>query len=277
MSDPTRMCEVCGASANLRDVGRGSLWQCTACSHVMRDLDLCAPRRADAWGGSGIGERVRVDRTYRRVRTLVRSARVRRVLDVGCGDGALLRRFHDDGAEVVGCDPGMLGRPLDATLDAQGALHACTLDELGDVGDFDLVLAVHVIEHLPTPNLQPLLNRVRPGGYFYAITPAADSRQIQRYGSAWWMLDDPTHVRFYSADSLARAAVAAGAQAAIIGRPRDDSLLCDGLSFSNSVSDRGVPLATAIGLAAAAPLVVRRAVSATWSPVIDVLAVRAGD
>ncbi|MCX6459058.1 MAG: class I SAM-dependent methyltransferase [Actinobacteria bacterium] len=216
---------------------------------------------------------MRVDLTYRRLRRRLRGLRIDRVLDVGCGDGALLRRFLDDGADVVGCDPGLLGRPVDERVSQLSAVHACTLDELPDSEPFDLVLAVHVVEHLPTavPAWQSLLHRTRPGGTVYAVTPAADSGQLDAFEDAWWMLDDPTHVRFYSGDSLAQAALAAGAAAVVIRRPRDDSLMCEGMSVGNWLSDKGVSarVASTLGLLSAPVFAGRRMVNSKWSPVIE--------
>jgi len=273
MSGTDRSCEVCGGPLIPWVLAAGELGRCEACGHVRRDLDLLPARRAEAWGGSGIGERLRVSLTYRRLRARLRGTRIDRVLDVGCGDAALLRHFLDDGAQVVGCDPGMLGRPVDPEVGARGAVHPCTLEELPDLGTFDLVLAVHVVEHLPSavPAWESLLARARRGGTVYAITPAADSAQLGTFGAAWWMLDDPTHVRFYSEDSLARAALAAGAAAVVVRRPRDDSLMCEGMSAANAAVDRGVPerLTGALGYLAAPALVVRRLAAPRWSPVLE--------
>ncbi len=72
------------------------------------------------------------------------------------------------------------------------------------VESFDLVVAIHVIEHLSDPRL--VLNRclqaLRPGVIFYSVTPNGASASLRLFKDAWWLLEDPTHLRFFSPRSV---------------------------------------------------------------------------
>ena len=101
----------------------------------------------------------------------------------------------------------------------------------------DLVYGIHVLEHVVDPHiaLRASYDLLRPGGRASFITPAGDSSGVERYGAAWWMLEDPTHVRFFSEHSLRRAAEAAGLVDIEIRRPVLDSLSADAASLVRRV------------------------------------------
>jgi SAM-dependent methyltransferase len=95
-----------------------------------------------------------------------------RVLDLGGGDGsialALLDALGVTEAEVVVVDSVPLACPARA---GWSIAQAETLDEAEGV--FSIVLASAILEHLPLPGdaLDACLDRVAPGGLFYARTP----------------------------------------------------------------------------------------------------------
>lgn len=102
-----------------------------------------------------------------------------RVLSVGPGNGMLdlplLEELARAGVPVdyVGVDPNRVAvdrfRDGFAELAPPGVslhLNACGVEELGDVGSFDLIHAVHSLYYLPDPAgaLSRLLGMLRPGG-----------------------------------------------------------------------------------------------------------------
>ena len=122
---------------------------------------------------------------------------------------------------------------------------------------------------------------LRPGGRASFITPAGDSTGVERYGAAWWMLEDPTHIRFFSADSLARAAAKAGFVDIRVRRLLLDSLSVDAASLARAVRrgprPRGVLGSRRVLAAAVAsvPLVVgQRLVSPRSRPTLQLIARR---
>lgn len=87
-----------------------------------------------------------------------------RVLDVGCGDGATVRRMSARGADVIGVD----GVPQD---DPFIITHDYTTGPSPIVGDFDLVWSCEFVEHVDAryvENFLPDLAR----GRFLAMTHA---------------------------------------------------------------------------------------------------------
>lgn len=209
----------------------GVLERCATCGHLLRDLDRAPAHHRDlAYGGEPRLDRVRLDLTYR---SLVRGGRPGSVFEIGYGTGEMLRRFLDDGAQVAGVDPDQLLLDVDPRVRAAGDLHRGTVETLTEAGQHDLVVGIHVLEHVedPAAALAGARRLARPGGRVVMLTPAGDSTGVERYGSAWWMLEDPTHRRFFTADSLARAATAAGLVDVQVTRLPLDSLSVDAASL----------------------------------------------
>jgi ubiquinone/menaquinone biosynthesis C-methylase UbiE len=102
-----------------------------------------------------------------------------RVLDVGCGPGALARHLARQGCAVVGvdADPAMVARAeeLAAGLPGaefrQGSVLALPFAD----GEFDLVTATNVVFLLPEPaaGLREMARVCKPGGRVAMLNPAA--------------------------------------------------------------------------------------------------------
>jgi 2-polyprenyl-3-methyl-5-hydroxy-6-metoxy-1,4-benzoquinol methylase len=98
-----------------------------------------------------------------------------RVLDLGCGDGALAARMAAQGAVVTGVDPSpaAIERAREAHPDMTWALPA--EDGRLPVGDasFDVVTCVNVLQHVA--DTQMLMSEARrvlvPGGLFVTAVP----------------------------------------------------------------------------------------------------------
>ena len=125
----------------------------------------------------------------------------RRVLDLGCRDGALTQAYVE-GNEVVGVDA-----DREALADAERLgieTHWADLDQPLDFPDesFDVVLAGELLEHLRDPErLVSEIRRVlRPGGTFVASVPNA----YRLKGRLRFLIgrapeSDPTHLQMFSA------------------------------------------------------------------------------
>lgn len=96
-------------------------------------------------------------------------ANARRALDVGCGDGVIARALASRGAEVLGIDisPRMIDLArsrTDRSLAVEYRQADVMTDDLPD-GEFDVVVAVSMVHHLPLDVIVPRLARlVAPGG-----------------------------------------------------------------------------------------------------------------
>jgi SAM-dependent methyltransferase len=128
----------------------------------------------------------------------------RRVLDLGCRDGALTRAYAE-GNDVVGVDA-----DKEALAEAQKLgieTRWADLDEPlpFEDGSFDVVVAGELLEHLRDPGrLVAEARRVlRPGGTFVASVPNAYRLKNRlRFLAGRKPEDDPTHLQMFSADDV---------------------------------------------------------------------------
>jgi SAM-dependent methyltransferase len=148
------------------------------------------------------------------------------VLELGFGRGILLSAFLREGHRVTGIDPGTLEAEVSDELRQRGTIHVQPAEDVElTEGAFDLVYAVHVVEHLQDPAaVFALVHRaLRPGGLFYLMTPNGGSAGLRVFRSAWWNLEDPTHVRFFTPRSVGLMLREAGFRRGRIRMPRWDS------------------------------------------------------
>jgi SAM-dependent methyltransferase len=281
----SRQCEVCGASVRdwvLR--GGGVLFRCPDCGHVERDLTACpAGARDVGYGGDPGLDAARLRLTERRLRALVPGGRS--VFEIGYGSGALLRRFLDAGWSVAGVDKGQLEVGVDAEVTRRGRLERGELETVPAAGEHDLVAGVHVLEHLrdPAAGLAAAYRLLRPGGTLALVTPTADSLGPDWFGDSWWLLEDPTHLRFFSPDSARRALGRAGFTGVRVRRLLLDTLSMEAASLRRRVdrtprprgvlAERGTVLAALV----AAPITVAaRSALPRLRPSLELVAHRPG-
>ena len=138
------------------------------------------------------GARERLDRG---VYYLPAHKRGGKVLDIGCGSGAFLRKARHVGWEVAGAEPD----PDAAAAGAEEGLGVRQgfVDSFSDMeGRFDVVTASHVVEHVHDPRalLSAAFRLLKPGGQLFVDTPNLSSLAHQRFGSSWFSLDPPRHL-----------------------------------------------------------------------------------
>ena len=142
-----------------------------------------------------------------------------RLLEVGCGDGYLLRAAEARGYDVVGVDlSGAAAERARAGL-ARGRV---LVGELPNVdlpdGSFDVAVLADVIEHAHDPRLllESVWRRLKPGGLLLIATPATDSWSARLLGSQW-MEFKVEHLSYFSRPSLRSVLWQTGFQAVRIG------------------------------------------------------------
>jgi SAM-dependent methyltransferase len=103
------------------------------------------------------------DRWWRGLDALILEALPRgsRIVDVGCGDGALVERLAEGGLDAVGVDPRAPDRPR---------LIQRSLEELEPPEPFDAACAVMSLHHADLARVIPTIARLlRPGGRLYVF------------------------------------------------------------------------------------------------------------
>lgn len=136
-----------------------------------------------------------------------------RLLDVGCGGGALLARMRSRGWEVEGID--IDEAALGVARAAGVPVTSATLEELAEENPlrrFDVITLDHVLEHLhdPVASLREARRLLRPGGILWLATPNLAALGHRTFGRSWMPLDPPRHLVLFSPGALARALAAAG-------------------------------------------------------------------
>lgn len=101
-----------------------------------------------------------------------------RVLDIGCGGGAIAARLVERGLTVTGLDPSP-----DQVARARALLPGATIHQVGaealpaDIGRFEAAIIVNALHHIPAglmrQTLENALSVLEPGGHLIICEPAA--------------------------------------------------------------------------------------------------------
>ncbi len=123
--------------------------------------------------------------------------------EVGCGNGGFLRVMQQQGWSVEGLEPGETGAEA---ARAQGLDVVCAQLESAPPPNQtpDLVAAWMVLEHLhdPLAGLERLRDWTKPGAYLAASVPNIESLEFSAFKGAWYALQLPTHLFFYTPKTL---------------------------------------------------------------------------
>lgn len=147
----------------------------------------------------------------RDVRHLPSPADGARLLDIGCGNGAFVRRALSLGYAAEGLE-------FDAQAVAAAVAQGLPVREgaLPDTGlpdaSYDVVTLSQVIEHLhdPMASLREIHRLLKPGGFFWLATPNMDAPGHSLFGADWRGLEPPRHLVLFSAKAMAMALESTG-------------------------------------------------------------------
>jgi SAM-dependent methyltransferase len=127
-----------------------------------------------------------------------------RVLDVGCGDGGFVDRIAAQGLDAVGIDP--------AAPDAPRLIQE-TIEQVGDIGDFDAICAFMSLHHADLePVFRALTHLLRP------------ERHLFVYEFAWDVYDERAATWLAAHDRSGADNSVAGWQAEHAGLHRGDTI-----------------------------------------------------
>ncbi|MGH2866690.1 MAG: class I SAM-dependent methyltransferase [Solirubrobacteraceae bacterium] len=193
-------CAWCGAHASPTGTALATCPVCRAATTYPAPSQAELERAYSAYrpvGGrfAGGGDRLLAFSRGTLARRLDRIAPPGPVLDVGSGDGSLLRALRARGREAVG---------LERTPGHDGALDQ-EIDGFDDrPGEWAAVVFWHSLEHLPDPAaaLDRAVTLLRPAGVVVIAVPNLSSWQARCFGDRWLHLDLPRHLVHLPASAL---------------------------------------------------------------------------
>jgi len=120
----------------------------------------------------------------------------RRVLDIGCSNGALLKHLGHDW-ERFGLEPS--AEAARVASERAIAMLGVTLDDLEDDQTFDAILAIDVLEHLTDPGtfIKQVASHLNPAGVFIGLTGDHGAWGWGLQGNTYWYAALPEHQVFY--------------------------------------------------------------------------------
>ncbi|MDG1571499.1 class I SAM-dependent methyltransferase [Robiginitalea sp. M366] len=123
-----------------------------------------------------------------------------RLLDLGAGTGAFVRKAREKGFEAQGMEPNAEARKqaLQKGVELHPDLHTIAAQK------FDVITLWHVLEHIPDLEVQLnwLQAHLEPGGLLVLALPNYQSWDARHYAGHWAGYDVPRHLWHFSRQGI---------------------------------------------------------------------------
>lgn len=208
-------CIACGAAA-WRALYH-ELVRCAACGFV-RAAELPPADALAALYGAGyfegeeyadyLGDREvhRINFRRRLEHIAAVSGPIESLYEIGCAHGLWLQTAAAHGIRAAGIDISgdavRHAREVEHVRAEAGAFEDATIAP----GEYQAFCLWDTLEHLAHPEryVARIADLLPPGGWFFATTGDIGSQAARRQGSHWRMIHPPTHLQYFSRDSVSR-------------------------------------------------------------------------
>jgi len=205
-----KKCPICnGPGDKERRVGKYSLLKCGVCRFVYAD----ATDEQIEQVNFNFGDSVKCH--YREVQSsidvlwfnrisasLTQGKEGLKVLDIGCGNGVLLRQFQKRGCICYGSDPSPWAQEYARQY---GYTLLPRIEEAGLApNSFDVITTTSTFEHVARPieHLKHIIAAVKEGGIIYLTVPNYGSLPIRLRLVKGRLVDPPGHCNYFTATTL---------------------------------------------------------------------------
>ncbi len=135
------------------------------------------------------------------------------VLDIGCGNGALLQKLNQAGWDVYGLDVDSVAVKTASELVPAAKIFVSDFESVDLPHDtFSLITASHVLEHVfsPTDFLLKTKKLLRKDGKLLIRVPNFGSGESLLFGERWLGLDVPRHLYHFTPATITNLFLASG-------------------------------------------------------------------
>jgi 2-polyprenyl-3-methyl-5-hydroxy-6-metoxy-1,4-benzoquinol methylase len=229
MANQNVECPLSGRTAALRiSLSHTTVWQCNSknCGLQFAHPQLSDEALSSAYSnlyypGREAAQEPQFENTpkltlrhlFRQLEKRIGSLRGLRLLDYGCGRGALLEVAKEFGMQFAGIEADPQARAVASSI-LDASIYS-SIDHLRCVepnARFDLIILWTVIEHLRTPwiELAQLRSLVQPAGWFLISTMDINCLRTRVERGKWENYENPTHLYYFDRVSLEQVIREAG-------------------------------------------------------------------
>jgi len=151
---------------------------------------------------------IRYIRQYEWLPVLKNIKKQARILDIGCGNGFLLKEMYLWGFKnLTGIDPF-----IEKEIEAANGIKIYKQSVFEHNGKYDFIIMNHSFEHMDKPYeiLLKCNELLTINGLLLICVPVSDSYAFRKYGANWGQLDAPRHLFLYTTNSLSILAKSTG-------------------------------------------------------------------